>query len=574
MPVLINNVNLAKKIFLKSNIISSEELSNIETMAVQSGEKFEETLINSGVLSEKDYYGAISNYLDVPFLSSEDFPEDPISLTQVNTKFLKQNFIFPLKLEDGVLHIAVKNPFDVDAISCIALATGYKIKIYFASEEVLIEKLEAHFGSGSMEKIIEDIAEEELELISLDEDEDVNHLMDMAREAPVIRLVNLLIARAVESGASDIHIEPFEDRLRVRYRIDGVLFDAESPPRILQAAVISRVKIMAELNIAERRLPQDGRIKLKVANKKVDFRVSTVPTQYGESVVMRILDRASAFYTLPQLGFPEKTLKKFEHMIKLPHGIVLITGPTGSGKTTTLYAALDKINTIDKKIITIENPVEYELSGINQIQVKPNIGLTFANGLRSIVRQDPDIIMVGEIRDFETAEIAVQSALTGHLVFSTLHTNDASSAITRLQDMGIESFLASSVIEGIMAQRLIRVLCPSCREPVIFTPKMQSSVGVRQKIKDDITIYRAKGCENCKDTGYKGRTGIYELLLVDDDIRKLILEKTPSNLIKQVAMTKGMDTLREDGWEKVAAGISTLEEVFRVTQEEFVENEV
>ncbi|MBU1626767.1 type II secretion system ATPase GspE [bacterium] len=571
MPVIINNNKLAKIIFLKNNLITLEEAASIEVMSDQSGENFEETLLNSGTLSEKDYYNCISNYLNIPYITAEEFPNEPYTIPEISSKFLKQNFIFPLKIEDNVLHVAVRNPFDTDIVDNLSLVTGYEIKIYLASEEDIGERLEAHYGSGSMEKIIEDIDQEELELISVDEDEDVGHLMDMAREAPVIRLVNLLIARAVETGASDIHIEPFEDKLKVRYRVDGVLFDAESPPRSLQAAVISRVKIMAELNIAERRLPQDGRIKLKVARKKVDFRVSTIPTQYGESVVMRILDRASAFYSLTELGFPVKTQSKFEHLIKLPHGIILITGPTGSGKTTTLYAALDKINTVDKKIITIENPVEYELSGINQIQVKPSIGLTFANGLRSIVRQDPDIIMVGEIRDSETAEIAVQSALTGHLVFSTLHTNDAASAITRLQDMGVESFLVSSVIEGIMAQRLVRVLCKNCREPYEFTPKMQENLGVRDKISDNIILYKEKGCENCKFTGYKGRSGIYELLMISDDIRKLVLEKAPANIIKQTAMSKGMFTLREDGWEKVKKGLTSLEEIFRVTQEEFVE---
>jgi len=572
MPTIINNDKLAKNIFLKNKMITEEQASSIETMSIQSGENFEETLLNSGTLSEKDYYTCISKYFNIPFITVSEFPEEPVTIPLVNSKFLKQNFIFPLKLEGNTLHVAIRNPFDTDTIDNLSIITGYDVKTYLAPEEDIGEKLEEHYGSGSMEKIIEDIDEEELEVISTDEDEDVGHLMDMAREAPVIRLVNLLITRAVETGASDIHIEPFEDKLRVRYRIDGVLFDAESPPRSLQAAIISRIKIMAELNIAERRLPQDGRIKLKVGRKKVDFRVSTVPTQYGESVVMRILDRESAFLTLTQLGFPEKTLRKFEHLIKLPHGIILITGPTGSGKTTTLYAALDKINNIDKKIITIENPVEYELSGVNQIQVKPSIGLTFANGLRSIVRQDPDIIMVGEIRDYETAEIAVQSALTGHLVFSTLHTNDAAGAITRLQDMGVESFLASSVMEGIMAQRLVRILCPECKEPFEFTPKMQANLSVRDKISDIITIYREKGCEACKYTGYKGRTGIYELLMVDDDIRKLILEKAPSNIIKQAAMSKGMLTLREDGWEKVKEGITTLEEVFRVTQDEYIEN--
>jgi general secretion pathway protein E len=388
----------------------------------------------------------------------------------------------------------------------------------------------------------------------------------MASEAPIIKLVNLFITRAIESRASDIHIEPFEDEMKVRYRIDGVLHDIESTPKRLQGAIVSRIKIMSKLNIAERRLPQDGRIRLKVDEREIDLRVSTIPVLYGESVVMRILHKEGIVIDLDLLGFLPGTLSNFNNLIKKPNGIILVTGPTGSGKTTTLYGALDKINSPDKKIITVEDPVEYQLKGVNQIQVKPQIGLNFANTLRHIVRQDPDIIMIGEIRDIETAEIAIQSALTGHLVFSTLHTNDAPSAITRLLDMGVENFLLSSTIRGILAQRLVRIICPSCKE--VDSSLLADKEGQKLiSIGSDIPLYLGKGCEKCAFTGYYGRMGIFELLLVDDDLRKLILKNADSNQIRKSARQHGMITLLEDGAEKIKKGITTLSEIFRVTQE-------
>ncbi|RMD52313.1 MAG: type II secretion system protein GspE, partial [Nitrospirae bacterium] len=381
-------------------------------------------------------------------------------------------------------------------------------------------------------------------------------------EAPIIKLVNLIISRAIESRASDIHIEPFEDELKVRYRIDGVLHDIETTPSNLKAAIISRIKIMAKLNIAERRLPQDGQIKLKKGDKEIDFRVSTIPTIHGESVVLRILDKESVPVELEKFGFSQEILEAFCRLIELPHGIILVTGPTGSGKTTTLYGALNRINSPEKKIITVEDPVEYHLKGINQIQVKPKIGLNFANTLRHIVRQDPDVIMIGEIRDLETAEIAIQSALTGHLVFSTLHTNDAPSSITRLIDMGVESFLLSSTLIGVMAQRLVRVICPDCKVlDEDSSPLICSITGERFK------QYRGLGCEKCAETGFRGRTGIFELLPIDDDIRELILSKADASQLMKRAREKGMRTLIEDGMRKVKAGITTMSEVLRVTQE-------
>jgi general secretion pathway protein E len=428
--------------------------------------------------------------------------------------------------------------------------------------------IEQFYGAGAtpMEKIIEDM--ESIPEYHGEDEENVDHLRDMASEGPVIRLVNLIITRAIELRASDIHFEPFEEQFRVRYRVDGVLHDVESPPKRLQAAIVSRVKIMAKLNIAERRLPQDGRIMLRVKGKEIDFRVSSIPTIYGESIVLRILDKSSIVLDIEKLGFPQDTMDGFKELIQKPHGIILVTGPTGSGKTTTLYCALQKINSPDKKIITVEDPVEYQLRGINQIQVKASIGLTFANSLRSIVRQDPDVILIGEIRDAETAEIAIHSALTGHLVLSTLHTNDAPSAITRLIDMGMEDYLLSSTIIGILAQRLVRVACPDCREPYFPNPMILKEMRLDGEDLSHSNIIEVRGCESCSHTGYWGRMGIFEFLKVTDEIQKLILGKKDANIIKEAARKEGMRTLREDGWLKVKQGLTTVSEVLRVTQEE------
>jgi general secretion pathway protein E len=375
-----------------------------------------------------------------------------------------------------------------------------------------------------------------------------------------------LVENAISHEASDIHIEPFEDTLRIRYRIDGVLYEQESPPRRLQAAVTSRIKIMAEMNIAERRLPQDGRIRVTLHGQRVDIRVSTMPTVHGESIVMRLLQRASVFHPLEKLGFPTGTLARFESLIKRPHGILLVTGPTGSGKTTTLYAALDKINAPGVKIITVEDPVEYQLKGVNQIPVKSKIGLSFAQGLRHIVRQDPDVILVGEIRDLETAEIAIQASLTGHLVFSTLHTNDAPGAITRLQDMGVEPYLVASVLEGVLAQRLVRRICPACRVPDAPSRADLDALGVKGPT--GAPLFRGKGCDDCRGTGYRGRSGIYELFVIDEDARSLVLRRASTRDIRQHAISRGMVTLRMDGFKRALEGVTTVEEILRVTQED------
>jgi type II secretion system protein E len=418
----------------------------------------------------------------------------------------------------------------------------------------------------TMEQMIQDVSEGEGEA-GLDEGTDIADLQKMAREALVVQLVNMLIHQAVQEGASDIHIEPFERKLTVRYRIDGVLREMSSPPKRLQSAIISRVKILAEMNIAERRLPQDGRIRLKVAGRQIDIRVSTVPTLYGESVVMRILDKSTALLGLEELGMPAEPLARFRRQIGRPHGILLVTGPTGSGKTTSLYAALQEIYSTEKKIITIEDPVEYQLPGINQIHVRPQIGLTFASGLRSIVRQDPDVIMVGEIRDAETAEIAIQAALTGHLVFSTLHTNDAAGAITRLLDMGAEPYLVASSLIGSVAQRLVRQICTRCKERAEYSDATLSDVGIDPLAPDRHRLYRGAGCDACGRTGYRRRLGVFELLTIDDAVRQMIVDRTPATVIKQYGVKEqGMQTLLMDGRAKALAGITSVDEVLRVCQ--------
>jgi general secretion pathway protein E len=530
----------------------------------------EEHLLTSGLLTEDEIRSNLEEFYGVPFASKEDYPQELTLVNNLSIQFMKESKFIPARLVDKELTVIMSNPLDFYTIDAIRLATNHDIRVLAGREADVLWAIDQYYGSGvtSMEKIIEDM--ESIPDYQAEDEENVDHLRDMASEGPVIRLVNLIITRAIETRASDIHFEPFEDEFRVRYRIDGVLHDVESPPKKLQAAIVSRVKIMAKLNIAERRLPQDGRIMLRVKGKEIDFRVSSVPTIHGESTVLRILDKSSIVLDIGKLGFPEDTLQGFEELVQRPHGIILVTGPTGSGKTTTLYCVLGKINSPEKKIITVEDPVEYQLKGVNQIQVKPSIGLTFANALRSIVRQDPDVILIGEIRDAETAEIAIQSALTGHLVLSTLHTNDAPSAITRLIDMGMEDYLLSSTIIGILAQRLVRVACPHCREPYSPDPAILREMKVDAGNLVDFNVIEAKGCENCSNTGYWGRAGIFEFLHVTDDIQRLILEKRDSNVIKEAARKNGMRTLREDGWLKVKKGMTTISEVIRVTQEEEV----
>src|SRR5438128_5371852 len=546
--------------------IGPDDLRKVKRLQQERGERLERLLLDLGFISEEDLLPLLATYLGVETVPRREFPAVPVPLGSLNVKFLKHAKVMPLAQTNGTLRVAMADPADYYTIQALQVATGLVIEPRLARERDILEGLDAAYGNGAGADASASVsAEADVEYLS-DDEEDVNHLRDLASEAPVIRLVNLLINRAVEQRSSDIHIEPFENELKVRYRIDGVLHDVETPARRLQAAIVSRIKIMAKLNIAERRLPQDGRIKLRLLGKEIDLRVSTLPTLYGESVVLRILDRSSIIVNLDSLGFPEETLSQFSRLITKPYGMVLVTGPTGSGKTTTLYGALDKINSPDKKIITIEDPVEYQLLGVNQIHVKPQIGLTFANGLRSIVRQDPDVIMVGEIRDFETAEIAIQAALTGHLVFSTLHTNDAAGAVSRLLEMGVEDYLLASSLLGVLAQRLVRTVCQKCREPAEMAAEVMREITGGNG--DAVQVVTGRGCAERGQTRFRGRQAIFELLLLNDRVRQLILKRASADAIKDAAVELGMTTLRDDGWRKVRAGITTVSEGARVTQEE------
>jgi len=503
-----------------------------------------------GYLAQRDLLLALSSQLGLPLATLSTPPSAP-ELEGLSPRFLRQSLIFPVAIEEGALVLAMADPLDFEAINAVQTFSKLEVRPQLASEQDILDALDRNYAEGERQSATVGFA--------TGDEEDLEHLRDMASEAPVIRLVNAMIAQAIEKRASDIHIEPFEKEFRVRFRVDGVLASQEQPPRELKAAIISRLKLMAKLNIAERRLPQDGRIKLRILGREVDLRVSTLPTLYGESVVMRLLDRSAGdFYDLRRLGFDDHMLSRMEHFTSLPHGIFLVTGPTGSGKSTTLYSALKRINLPDKKIITIEDPVEYQMDGINQIHVNPQIGLTFAAGIRHIVRQDPDVIMIGEIRDRETADIAIRSALTGHFVFSTLHTNDAPSAVTRLTDMGVENYLITSSVVAILAQRLVRLICSNCRgksEPVL------------NPWGETVATFKGRGCEVCGGSGYKGRAGIFELMEMNEEIRQLIMAGADASRLTDAARRNGMRQLREDGWMKVGLGVTTAEEVTRVTQE-------
>lgn len=547
---------------LASGKVSSDDLRKVRRFSHEKGERLDRMLVDLGFLSEDDLLPILSKYHGVDLLEPKDLTGEPAAIEQVSVDFMRAARIMPVAVSDGRVLLAMADPGDAATIDAVEQVSGLSVDPVLVRVRDLEQRLETVYGGNGGESVDDDGIE-----VLTDDEEDVQHLRDMASEAPVIRLVNQILSRAVESRASDIHIEPFENELRVRYRIDGVLHDIDSaPPRNMTAAIISRVKLMAKLNIAERRLPQDGRIKLRLVGREIDLRVSSLPTLYGESVVLRILDRSSVVVDLSQLGFPEDTLGTFTKMIDQPHGLILVTGPTGSGKTTTLYGALDKINSPDKKIITIEDPVEYQLRGVNQIHVKASIGLTFASGLRSIVRQDPDVIMVGEIRDRETAEIAIQAALTGHLVFSTLHTNDAPGAVSRLLEMGVEDYLLASSLLGVMAQRLVRRLCASCASEQPLRPELAASLAAFRS--GPLTERQAAGCERCSDTGFHGRQGIYELFVANDPLRKLIVSRATADVIKTEAVRGGMRTLRDDGWRSVLDGVTSVAEILRVTQDQ------
>ncbi len=541
-------------------LVTREQLEAVATSRNNDLEKLDETLVRLGLAREEDISSAVAQHLGLEYVADINRDVDPSVLAQVPSEFAMRHQIMPLWEEDHTLVVAMADPLDVTVLDDLRLLTSRDIRAVVSGRRKIGEAIERSY----MAKMFRDIDDMQREDIA-EEDLEIADLQKMAREALVIKLVNLLLHQAIQERASDIHIEPHERELRVRYRVDGVLHDASSPPRHLHPAIISRVKIMADMDIAERRLPQDGRVRIKLGDRMIDLRVSTIPTLHGESAVIRLLDRKAGLMELTELGMRQDTFEQFRRLISRPHGIILVTGPTGSGKTTTLYGALNEIYSPEKKVITIEEPVEYELPGANQIGVRPEIGLTFASGLRHIVRQDPDVVMVGEVRDRETADIAVHAALTGHLVFSTVHTNDAPGAITRLLDMGIEPYLVASSLVGVLAQRLVRLLCPKCK--VSFEPTAEDlrEISVSADQAGALTLYRTGECEFCRN-GYLGRTGVFELLLIDDETTHQILEKRSATEIKQRAVAKGMRTLLADGRTKVLEGVTTIEEVVRVCQ--------
>ena len=543
--------------------LSDGQIRQVLLMHQDTGQPLADILVGLGFCTEGQSLQFIADRASVPLVQIRERDLSPEAIALIPPELAFRHNILPLGMDDTSVQVAVANPFDAAVADDIRMVTGRRAEIVFADPDEIRRLVEEHY----MRRMMADTTDEDVEIVD-DSTEDMGNLERMAREATVIKLVNLILRQAVQDHASDVHVEPFEKGMRVRYRIDGVLSEISSPPKRLQAAVISRLKIMSNLDIAERRLPQDGRIKTKIAGRDVDIRVSIIPTLYGESVVLRLLDRSAMNYSLETIGMMPDTMRMMEKVISIPHGMILVTGPTGSGKTTTLYAALQKAYSPEKKVITVEDPVEYQFDGINQIQVNPKIGLTFASGLRHILRHDPDIIMVGEIRDLETAEIAIHSALTGHLVLSTLHTNNAAGAVTRLLEMGIEPYLVTSSVEAVMAQRLVRTICPNCGEEYEASDAAMKKLGNTDF--GSRRFFHGRGCDQCKYTGYKGRTGIYEMIMIDDEIRSLILDRAPATVILDTACRHGMRTLREDGWLKVQKQITTVDEVLRVTQEDEV----
>jgi type IV pilus assembly protein PilB len=547
-------------------LVTHEQVEKARASSQADGKSVLDELVKMGAVSELDVTKALANQLSMEMINLAEYkvPDEIISL--VPRHIARRYKVVPVAKHDNTLTVAISDPLDVDTVDSLQYLLKMNVEAVVATKTEIENSLTRYYGSATdaVESMLQEITEGEIEV----KEKGVEIFDETATEAdaPIIKLVSLIILEAYRSRASDIHIEPLERKLRVRYRIDGVLHEVESPPKRLQAAILSRLKIMAGMSIAEKRVPQDGRIQVPVMGKTLDLRVSCLPTNHGESIVMRILDKSSLLLGLADLGFFSDDEATFERLIHMPDGILLITGPTGSGKTTTLYACLNNINRPDRKIITVEDPVEYQLAGINQVQVNPEINLTFAAALRSILRQAPNIIMIGEIRDLETANIAVNASLTGHLVFSTLHTNDAPSAVTRLIDIGVKPFLVASSVRAIMAQRLVRKICAQCKEPHPPTEAEIRGLKLDPEQLKGVTLYRGKGCVQCMQTGYRGRMGIFEIAVIDDEIRNLIYEKVSSTTIRARARELGMRTLREDGARKVLAGLTTPEEVLTVTQ--------
>lgn len=557
------------EMLLANNLVTESQLSEILSHQLKNGKKLGKIIAEKKLVKDSDLLQILSDLLALPTIDLTTFESDPEVVSLLPESFMRTRLIFPLFKIGDELTVAMVDPRNLEAIDELRSRTKMNISPMLCSEQDIQDTFNRVFkgSSEAYENEIRDAVKDyqlDVEMIEVDEkDQSREELEEAAQNTPIIRLSNVIISAAVKEGASDIHIEPEEKKLLVRFRIDGLLKESFVLDKHLQSALLSRFKIMSGLDIAEKRLPQDGRFQTRIGNRTVDFRISSFPTINGENIVMRILDKGSVLVGMKELGFDKNTLIFFEELIRRPNGIILVTGPTGSGKTTTLYSALNSINSVDKNIITVEDPIEYRLELIRQCQINSKIGLSFAAGLRSILRQDPDVIMVGEIRDKETAHIAVESALTGHLVFSTLHTNDAPSAINRLTDMGIEPFLTASAVSGVLAQRLVRKLCPRCKEK--FTPEELLLRSLNVKINAGHTFYRAKGCPHCNHKGYKGRLAIYELLMVNEDIKRLTMERASSGKVKEAAIENGMRTLRQDGIAKVLQGLTTVEEVVRVT---------
>ena len=551
------------EILLERGLIRPEHLAEAVELRKAEGVRLDRALVRLGHIPEQTLLEIMSEQLAIPLVDLSTVEVDVEMLRSLPAKLVYRKNLVPISRTDGTLTVATSDPYDLYMFDELRLLTGLSIQPALAPEEEIAKIIKAHYGVGG-DTIDDMISADELEVIG-ERSAESEDLLEMAQEASVIKLVNEVFLEALNERASDIHVEPYEHRMVVRYRVDGVLHEASMPPQIrrFQAAIISRIKILANLNIAEKRLPQDGRIKFRVGDRQIDVRVSVIPMLFGEGIVMRLLDTATVLYSLPELGMAEDTFGVFREIIARPYGILLVTGPTGSGKTTTLYAALQDMVSPEVKVITIEDPVEYHLDGVNQIQVSTKTGLTFARGLRSVLRHDPDSVMIGEIRDLETAEAAIQAALTGHLVLSTLHTNDASSAATRLLDMGVEPFLVTSTLAGAMAQRLVRTICSHCKETCEpdrdrLPPDFQVEPGQK--------LWRGAGCRECRGTGFRGRTGLFELMLADDGVRECIMERASSTDIMKAGLAGGLRLLREDGWMKVRHGITTPDEVMRATK--------
>lgn len=535
----------------------------------KTGERIGEILVKMNLVSVEDVLKGVAFQLAMPYIKLSEIKIPKEIIERIPAKLATHYNLIPVEMTDGILRVAVSDPLDIHTLDDLRMMLKVEVEPIVSAPKEIEDAIRKYYGIGA--ETVEEMMDEGSGSQSVEvESHDIEDIDEMAEDASIVRFVNQIISEAFRDRATDIHIEPLEKELRIRYRIDGVLYEAAIPPAIrrFQNAIISRVKIMADMNIAERRLPQDGKIKVKMGETDYDLRVSSVPTPYGESIAIRILSRDSELCTLDKLGFDPDHIKILRELILKPHGIILITGPTGSGKSTTLYAALSEINSVDKKIITIEDPIEYRISGVTQIQVVPQIGLTFARILRTLLRQDPDVMMVGEIRDQETAEITIRTALTGHLVFSTIHTNDACGAVTRLLDMGIEPFLVSSSVEGLIAQRLVRVLCPECKAPYMPRTELIERLNSRREDISDATFFRPVGCEKCRYTGYHGRTAVYELVKLNESFRRLIINREPANILRKEAMKDGMKPIRLDGWHKVKHGITTTDEVMRVTMED------